>query len=83
MENLFVLGISVSHRMNVSEQIQHILTSNGCKINARIGLPLQEVNSCSDKGLIIIQLICSEEEAGKVKSELNTLEGVKADLMVL
>jgi len=83
MDNIIVLGISVSHRNDVSAQIQDILTNNGCKIHARLGLPLQDFNTCSDMGLIIIQLICTKEEALKVKTEINLLPDVKADLMVL
>jgi hypothetical protein len=83
MDNIIVLGISVSHRRDVSAQIQDILTNNGCKIHARLGLPLQDFNSCSDQGLILIQLICTEEEARKVLTEVNQIDDVKADLMVL
>ncbi len=83
MDNIIVLGISVSHRRDVSAQIQDILTANGCKIHARLGLPLQDFNSCSEFGLIIIQLITTLEDANNVREQINQIEDVKADLMVL
>lgn len=78
-----ILGISVDERRETSVEIQKILTQHGCEIQARLGLPQQDRDACSNKGLLILQMCATEEDISNIKAELNQLQGVNADYMTL
>lgn len=76
-----VMAVLVNHRTHKAAAVQEILTKNGCIINARIGLHETDSSSCSEEGLIILQLCGEKEEIRVLEEELNGLEGVKAKNM--
>ncbi len=77
----YILGIKVDERSEHAAGIQKILTEHGCEIRARLGLPQQDMNSCTDVGLMILQ-ICSDDEAmDKLVDELNKIPSVTAKYM--
>lgn len=72
-----VMSILTSKRMQIAPTLQEILTESGCIIKTRLGL--HDVgDSCSNEGLIILQLVGSDEEIQLLEDTLNKLEGVKA-----
>lgn len=57
---------------------QEVLTKNGCKIKARLGLHEVSDNACSNDGIIILQPYGSKEDVEALVKELNSLEGITA-----
>lgn len=78
-----ILGISVDERNEHAVEIQKVLTKYGCEIMARLGLPQQGVNSCTNKGLLILQICANEDCLDEIVEELNTIKSVTAQYMTL
>lgn len=72
-ENIMI--IKTCKRQDTADSIQKILTEFGCIIQTRLGL--HEAGSvCSDKGLIILQLVDNADETKKLEEALNKLDGI-------
>lgn len=83
MNCLQIMAIRVEQRESTAVEVQKTLTEYGCSIAARLGLHNNEVDKCSPKGLLILQL-CSEAEVSKeLECKLNQIDGVKAKLVDL
>lgn len=78
-----ILGIKVDNRTTDSTSVQQVLTNHGCEIRARLGIPQQDTNSCSNIGLLILQVCDSPENMDKIVGELNTIESVTAQYMTI
>ena len=46
----YILAIKIDERKENSLSVQKVLTKHGCEIRARLGLPQQDMNSCTDVG---------------------------------
>ena len=77
-----IMAIIVDNRTKEYQNIQKVLTENGCIIKVRLGLH-ETGNVCSEEGLIILQLDGSKQEISKLESELNAVEGVKSKIIEL
>lgn len=62
-----IIGVSLENRIEASVEFQKILTEFGCNIRTRLGLHPAKDNVCSNKGIILLEVI---NEAEKLKSEL-------------
>lgn len=78
-----IIGVSVQDRREHSLQVQTVLSNNGCSIKARLGLPQQSDNVCTNEGLLILQVEIDEDGISKVINELNSIDGVKASSMTI
>ncbi len=78
-----ILGISVDERRETAVDVQRVLTKHGCEIQARLGLPQQDHGSCTNKGLLILQMCTPKEDMETIRSELNQINSVTADFMTL
>jgi len=74
-----VMVISVEGRNETSKELQTIFSEHGCKIRVRLGLPQQTDMVCTERGLIILQICGEIDELETIKSQLNKVNGVKAD----
>lgn len=83
MSYYYVIGVRMDNRISNAAALQQVLTDNGCKIKARLGLHEVSDNLCATDGLIILQPYGEKEEIEKLVQELNQLEGVKAKLIDL
>ena len=83
MSYYYVIGVRIDNRVSNSATFQQVLTKNGCKIKARLGLHEVSDNLCAADGLIILQPYGEKEEIEELVQELNRLEGVKAKLIDL
>ena len=72
-----IMTILMNNRRSNSSKLQALLTSSGCIIQTRLGLH-EAKESCSEEGLIILQLVGSKDEVATLECELNSLEGIKA-----
>jgi len=78
-----ILGITIEERAKHSLAIQEVLSKHGCDIMARLGLPQQDRGTCSDKGLMILQICADKKTMDLLVSELNEIEAVAAKYMIL
>jgi len=68
----------MDNRIENAVKFQEVLTKNGCKIKARLGLHEVSDDACSNDGIIILQPYGSKEDVEALVKELNSLEGVTA-----
>ncbi len=83
MSYYYVIGIRMDNRIGNSAALQKVLTENGCKIKARLGLHEVSEDLCATDGMIILQPYGEKEEIEQLVKDLNVLEGVKAKLIDL
>ncbi|EOR20862.1 MULTISPECIES: hypothetical protein [Clostridium] len=77
-----IMAIKIEPRVEIAPTVQAILTKYGCIIQTRLGLHEASKTSCSNSGLVILNLIHDEkDEINNLKKELNDLEGVTAKLI--
>lgn len=77
-----VMAIKIKPRNEAAPKVQEILTKYGCVIKTRLGLHEAAKESCSQAGLILLDLLISEEdEIKKLLEELNLIDHVTAKLI--
>ncbi|NLX77446.1 MAG: hypothetical protein GXZ01_08800 [Clostridiaceae bacterium] len=74
----YIIGVRLDNRVDNAVKFQEVLTENGCKIKARLGLHEVSEDACSRDGIIILQPYGSKEDVESLVNELNSLEGVTA-----
>ena len=83
MSYYYVIGVRMDNRINNASGFQKVLTDNGCKIKARLGLHEVSEDLCATDGMIILQPFGEKAEIEQLVKELNQLDGVKAKLIDL
>ena len=56
-----IMAIVQKNRVETSTKVQEVLTKYGCNIRVRLGLHDSAIDSCSNSGLILLQ-ICTEDK---------------------
>ena len=79
----YILAVKINERNENSMAVQKVLTKHGCEIRARLGLPQQDTDSCTDAGLLILQVCSDDETMDNMTAELNDIPSVKAKYMAL
>ena len=77
MQKYNIMVVVINHRSKNAPKVQAIFTKYGCNIRMRVGLHETD-NTCSEEGLILLQLTGSKEEIGELEKQLNDMEGVRA-----
>ena len=83
MSHYYVIGIRMDNRVGNASAFQQVLTQNGCKIKARLGLHEVSEDLCATDGVIILQPYGEKEEIEQLVKELNALDGITAKLIDL
>ena len=78
-----IVAMTLKGRSDNAVKVQEVLTRNGCSIKARIGLHEAVGESCSNEGLIVLQVCGSEDEIKELIKDLNGVDGVNAKHMAL
>jgi hypothetical protein len=73
-----IIAMTLKGRSDNAVKVQHVLTENGCQIKARIGLHDGTGNSCSNEGLIVLQVCGEDKEIVSLVEGLNAVDGVNA-----
>lgn len=73
-----IIAMTLKGRSDNAVKVQHVLTDNGCQIKARIGLHDGTGNSCSNEGLIVLQVCGTDEDIRSLTEGLNAVDGVNA-----
>lgn len=73
-----VMSVLTNKRVQNVNEMQRVLTESGCIIRTRLGIHDAGEDFCSNEGLIILDLVGSEEEITKLEEKLNEIPGIKA-----
>ncbi|HOX09916.1 MAG TPA: hypothetical protein PLV09_02375 [Candidatus Omnitrophota bacterium] len=68
-------------RSKSAVRFQKVLTKHGCMVKTRLGIHDGVAGSCSDTGLIILELVGSGKDAAGLARKLNAIAGVSAKLV--
>jgi len=83
MSYYYVIGVRMDNRVGNASAFQQVLTKNGCKIKARLGLHEVSEDLCATDGMIILQPYGEKEEIEQLVNELNALDGITAKIIDL
>lgn len=75
-----ILGVKTTNRLETSEEIQKILTKNGCYIKTRLGIHNILGNVCPKNGLILLE-IPQKEHAIIIENELLDVSEIEIQRM--
>jgi hypothetical protein len=78
-----ILILSVEKRNSCAVKIQEALTNSGCQIRTRLGIHDSSSDSCSDKGLIILEILSEEELIKPLLTKFENLDGVRAKFVTI
>jgi len=78
-----VLLILVDKRKKTAVNVQKILTGWGCLIKTRLGIHDGVLDSCSDAGLIICELVGASARKKELARKLKLVSGVHTKLIEL
>ena len=76
-----VMAILINKRSESAPRVQEILTKFGCIIRVRLGV--HEVDSCSEEGLVLLQLCGDKAQIKDLEEELSSLNLVRVKKMDL
>ena len=78
-----ILLVLVGNRQESAIAVQKILTEMGCFVKTRLGIHDETPESCSNTGLIILELMGKEKEKQEVVDKLKTVKHVSVKLVTL
>lgn len=78
-----ILAILQENRVETATTVQEILTRYGCNIRLRLGLHDAGLATCSNSGLMLLQICGEQKDADGLLAELKNVPHVKAKLMSL
>lgn len=76
-----LLIVLMRTRRSSAVKVQKVLTDFGCMIKTRLGIHDGVLNSCSDAGLIVLELAGPKPQARKLSAKLAAISGVKTKLV--
>lgn len=77
------MALTIEPRSKMAPHVQEILTKHGCIIKTRIGMHETEEDHCSQKGLIVLHIYSKKDQIDELNTDLNSVEGVKANYMIV
>jgi hypothetical protein len=78
-----ILILSVEQRKTCAVKIQETLTNSGCEIKTRLGIHDSSLQTFSQKGLIILEIIAENSEIDNLVLQLQKIDGVKVKLVTI
>jgi hypothetical protein len=79
----YIMVIVQEHRVETAARVQEVLTRYGCNIRVRLGLHDAGLATCSNSGMILLQVCGEKADADQLLAELLKVPKVKAKLMSL
>ena len=78
-----IMAIVQENRLETAVKVQDILTKYGCYIRVRLGLHDAAVNSCTNDGIILLQLCGEDIPIKQIEQELKQIPDVKVKYIVI
>ncbi len=79
----YIMAVLQEHRVETATKVQEIFTRYGCNIRFRLGLHDAGIDTCSNSGLILLQVCGDKTAIEQLQSELQKVPHVKLKLMSL
>ena len=79
----YIMAVLQENRVETATKVQEVLTRNGCNIRFRLGLHDAGLESCSNSGLILLQVCGAKTGIEQLQAELQQVPHVKVKLMSL
>ncbi len=76
-----VMIVLMRSRRASAVQVQKVLTDFGCMIKTRLGIHDGVLDSCSDVGLIILELVGEKSRKQALGRQLSAIKSVKVKLV--
>ncbi len=77
-----IYGVQMNDRKDDAVKVQQIFTDYGCIIKTRIGLHQQNENTCSENGLVLLELTNNcNPQCEELEEKLNSINGVNVKKM--
>jgi hypothetical protein len=77
-----IMGIQLEKRQNAVSEVQALLSEYGCYIRTRLGVHEAAEDTCSEKGLIILEFIDAKQDVAKeLEEKLKKVRQVKVKTM--
>ncbi len=77
-----ILLVSITKRLEDAVKVQKVLTEHGCSIKTRLGLHDVTSDTCSNTGLLILEIINSKD-AKAMEKKLKSIKGVKVKAVTI
>lgn len=77
-----IFGVHITDRATQVPVVQKLLTEYGCNVKTRIGLHHVDDQSCSQRGLILLEMFGNVETCSELKAKLSALGGIDVKEMV-
>lgn len=77
MAKTTVLGVKLEQRMSTAPEFQKVVSDHGCNIKTRIGLHHVEGGVCSPSGVILLEVIGSNEDITSLENDLKAIPGTE------
>lgn len=78
-----IMAILQENRVETAPKVQDVLTEYGCYIRVRLGLHDAALDSCSNTGLILLQLCGEKIPVKEMETKLAAVPNVKVKTMSL
>jgi hypothetical protein len=78
-----VLCALLANRKDTAVNVQKVLTAWGCIIKTRLGLHDGVLENCSNLGLVIMELVGTDEQNADFAHKLEVIDGVSVKLVEL
>ncbi|MEW6005371.1 MAG: hypothetical protein AB1695_08670 [Stygiobacter sp.] len=78
-----ILLVLIGNRKEEAVKVQQILTGWGCLIKTRLGIHDGVLDNCSDSGLLILELVGTDEQNQEIARKLSLLKNVSSKLVEL
>ena len=75
------MAIKINGRTANAPLVQEVLTKYGCDIQTRVGFHEASEDKCSTDGLLILQLVGSDDDTKALYSALEELDGVQPKMI--
>lgn len=73
MSKIVILGVLLANRTVTSAKFQEVVSQYGCSIKTRIGLHAVSENKCSTDGVILLELIGSDDEIASIENAIKAI----------
>ncbi len=78
-----ILLILIGKRKDAAAKVQQILTAWGCNIKTRLGIHDGVLENCSDRGLLILELVGKQKDNQEIARKVALIPGVSSQLVEL
>jgi hypothetical protein len=82
MDKHTILGVHVTDRLKDAVAVQKLLSEFGVNIRTRLGLHDSDGTNMQPAGVLILELVGSDEACQSLADKLNALEGLEVQSMV-